>query len=253
MRALLLLLLALPAGWLRADEVLRVGFGLNKPPYIFEGLQRGIEYEIVAAAVTEAGWKLTPIYAPQERLHLMLAKGEIDAITTTNERSGVEAFYSQPYIHYHNSVGVLARRHLSISQISDLADFSVSAYQRARYLLGPEFQAMAERNPRYREEAQQLGRNRLLYSGRIDAVVAERHIFEYLNREVADQVDTRQPVDWFDIFAPTPYQVGFVRREARDRFDVALARIQARGEDQQIRARYIHEPGMIGESCCPAR
>lgn len=220
-------------------EQLRVGFGLNKPPYIFEGLQRGIEYEIVAAAVSEAGWQIDPVYAPQERLHLLLARGEVDAITTTNERSGVRAFYSQPYIHYQNMVGALASRHLSIRQVSDLGSFSVSAYQRARYLLGPEFQQMADNNPRYHEEAQQLGRNRLLFSGRTDLVVAERNIFEYLSREVADQVDITQAVDWFDIFPPTPYQVGFISAEQRDRFDQALLRVQQRGEDQRIRLRYL--------------
>ena len=220
-------------------ELLRVGFGLNKPPYIFEGLQRGIEYEIVATTVSEAGWQIDPVYAPQERLHLLLARGEIDAITTTNEKSGIKAFYSKPYIHYQNMVGALASRHLSIHEVSDLASFSVSAYQRARYLLGPEFQQMADNNPRYREEAQQLGRNRLLFSGRTDLVVAERNIFEYLSREVADQVDITQAVDWFDIFPPTPYQVGFIRAEQRDRFDQALLRVQQRGEDQRIRLRYL--------------
>ncbi len=120
-----------------------------------------------------------------------------------------------------------------------MANFSISAYQRARYLLGPEFQQMAENNPRYHEEAQQLGRNRLLFSGRTDLVVAERNIFEYLSREVADQVDTTQAVDWFAIFPPTPYQVGFIRVEQRDRFDQALQRVQQRGEDQRIRLRYL--------------
>ena len=220
-------------------ELLRVGFGLHKPPYIFEGLQRGIEYEIVAAAVSEAGWQIDPVYAPQERMHLLLARGEIDAITTTNQNSGVKAFYSQPYIHYQNMVGALASRHLSIREVGDMANFSISAYQRARYLLGPEFQQMAENNPRYHEEAQQLGRNRLLFSGRTDLVVAERNIFEYLSREVADQVDTTQAVDWFDIFPSTPYQVGFIRAEQRDRFDQALLRVQQRGEDQRIRLRYL--------------
>ena len=220
-------------------ELLRVGFGLHKPPYIFEGLQRGIEYEIVAAAVSEAGWQIDPVYAPQERLHLLLARGEIDAITTTNQNSGVKAFYSQPYIHYQNMVGALASRHLSIREVGDMANFSISAYQRARYLLGPEFQQMAENNPRYHEEAQQLGRNRLLFSGRTDLVVAERNIFEYLSREVADQVDTTQAVDWFAIFPPTPYQVGFIRVEQLDRFDQALQRVQQRGEDQRIRLRYL--------------
>ena len=61
----------------------------------------------------------------------------------------------------------------------------------------------------------------------------------YLSREVAGQVDTTQAVDWFDIFPPTPYQVGFIRAEQRDRFDQALLRVQQRGEDQRIRLRYL--------------
>src|SRR5690606_38204483 len=78
-------------------EPLRIGFGTHKPPYVFEGENRGLEYDIVAAAVRAAGDSLEVHYAPQERLHLALGRGELDGIATTNAYSGIRAHYSAPY------------------------------------------------------------------------------------------------------------------------------------------------------------
>lgn len=131
-------------------EVLHVGFGTHKPPYVFEGEPRGLEYDIVERAARNAGFAVTAYYAPLERLHLMLRRGDIDAIATTHERSGVEAFYSDVYIHYHNAVVALAGRGYRIERVADLGQYSVSAFRRARFLLDPEFERMAMNNPRYR-------------------------------------------------------------------------------------------------------
>lgn len=223
---------------LAAAEPLRLGFGTHKPPYVFEGEARGLEYEIVLAAAHQAGFGVRVHYAPMERLHLMLRRGELDAIATTNERSGVTAFYSEPYIHYRNVALALRARNYRIERIADLGRYSVSAFQRARFLLGSEFQRMAEANPRYREEAQQIARNRLLYSGRVDVVVADMRILRYLNREVYDQVDVGQPLAEYPLFPPTPYQVGFRRQAQRDRFDSGLAAIRASGEYRAIERKY---------------
>ncbi len=193
-------------------EPLRLGFGTHKPPYVFEGEPRGLEYEIVVAAARQAGFTVEVHYAPMERLHLLLRRGELDAIATTNQRSGVSAFYSEPYISYQNVAVALRSRGYRIERIADLGAYSVSAFQRARFLLGDEFQRMAEANSRYREEAQQIARNRLLYSGRIEVVVADRRILHYFNTEVSDQVDVSQPVVEYPLFAPTPYRVGSATR-----------------------------------------
>lgn len=221
-----------------AAEVLHVGFGTHKPPYVFEGEPRGLEYEIVERAARNAGFAVTAYYAPLERLHLMLRRGEIDAITTTHERSGVDAFYSDVYIHYHNVAVALAERGYRIERIADLGRYSVSAFQRARLLLGAEFERMAMNNPRYREEALQINRNRLLYSGRIDVVVGDKRIIQHLNREVDDQVDVSQALDWFELFVPTPYRLGFRRNEQRQRFDQGLRMLRDSGEYQLIEQRY---------------
>lgn len=220
-------------------DVLNVGFGTHKPPYIYEGERRGLEYELIERAAQNAGFEVTVYYAPMERLHLMLRRGEIDAIATTHQRSGVKAYYSQTYIYYHNVAVALARRGYRIEHIADLGSYSVSAFQRARLLLGPEFERMALSNPRYREEALQINRNRLLYSGRVDVVVGDKRILRYFNREVADQVDVTQALSWFEIFPPTPYRVGFRLDRQRQRFDEGLRKLRESGEYQRIEQRYL--------------
>ena len=238
MRVGLLALLCCCYCQMAAAELLRIGFGTHKPPYIFEGEPRGLEYELVMAAASRGGLQLTPYYAPMERLHLMLARGELDAIATTSVQSGVPAFYSDAYIEYHNVAVALASRHLSITRIADMAGYSMSTYQRARYLLGPEFQAMAERNPLYREEALQINRNRLLYSGRVDLIVGDLRIFKYFNAQVADQVDVSQPLSYFALFPNTPYSVGFRQAAPRELFNLGLKALRESGDYLRIEQRY---------------
>ncbi len=232
--SILLGLLALPA----ASDPLRVGFGLNKPPYVFETERQGLEYEVVEAALRSAGYGMEPYFAPMERLHLMLAHGELDCITTTNERSGVAAFYSDTYIYYHNIAVALSSRQVQLHSLSDLRRYSVSTFQRARFLLGPEYAAVVKDHPNYREEAQQVTRNRLLYSGRIDVVIGDPKVIRYFNREVLDQVDISQPLTWYPLFPPTAYKVGFRFAVQRDAFDRGLANIRKTGEYEQIERKY---------------
>lgn len=219
-------------------EPLRIGFGTHKPPYVFENEKRGLEYDIVAAAVQAAGYQLDARFAPMERLHLAIVRGELDGIATTNTFSGVQAHYSEPYIHCQNVALALSSRGYRITDIAELGRYSVSAFQRARYLLGPEFQAMAEANSRYREEAQQINRNRLLYSGRVEVAVGDPRILRYFNREVAEQVDTTQSVTQYMLFPPTAYSVGFRLPEQAEGFNRGLAIIRENGLYREIERSY---------------
>lgn len=219
-------------------QTLRVGFGTHKPPYIFENDARGLEYDIVMAAVRHAGLQPEAHYAPMERLNLMLSKGQIDVMTSTNERSGGAIFYSDVYIRYQNVAVALRSKNLDIQRISDLTGYSVSAFQRARFLLGREYQAMAEHNPRYREEAFQIARNRMLYRGRVDVVVTDMRILRYFNREVYTQVDVTQPLTVYPIFAASDYTLGCREQADCQRFNQGLAAIRANGEYTAIERRY---------------
>ncbi|WP_298187695.1 transporter substrate-binding domain-containing protein [uncultured Pseudomonas sp.] len=219
-------------------QSLRVGFGTNKPPYIFENQARGLEYDIVMAAAQRGGLQPVAYYAPMERLNRMLRKGQLDVIATTNELSGGANFYSNAYIRYQNVAVALRSKNLDILRISDLARYSVNAFQRSRLLLGSEYQAMAEANPRYREEAFQIARNRMLYSGRVDVVVADMRILRYFNREVYTQVDVSQPLTVYPLFAPTDYKLGCRQRADCERLNQGLAALRQSGEYTRIERRY---------------
>src|SRR3990167_5732308 len=173
-----------------------------------------------------------------ERLNLMLSKDQIDVIATTNERSGGPIFYSDVYIRYQNVAVALRSRNLDIQRISDLVGYSLPSRKRARFLLGSEFQAMAENNPRYREEAFQIARNRMLYSGRVDVVVTDMRILRYFNREVYTKVDVTQPLALYPIFAATDYKLGCRQQAHCERFNQGLAEIRESGEDRLIERRY---------------
>lgn len=219
-------------------QSLRVGFGTHKPPYIFENEARGLDYDIVMAAAKRGGLEPVAYYAPMERLNRMLSKDQIDVMATTNERSGGAIFYSDAYIRYQNVAVGLRSRNLDIQHTSDLARYSVNAFQRARLLLGNEYQAMTEANPRYREEAFQIARNRMLYSGRVDVVVTDMRILRYFNREVYTQVDVTQALTLYPIFAATDYKLGCRQQADCVRFNQGLAAIRLSGEYTAIERRY---------------
>ena len=219
-------------------EVLHVGFGSHKPPYIFEDEQRGLEYELVAAAAKAAGFTVEPYYAPISRLYLKFRRHELDALAMVNQHSIIEGYSSDVYIQYNNMAVALAERNLPIRRIADLARYSVSTFQEAQYLLGPEFEEMVRLNEHYREEPRQINRNRLLYSGRIDVVVGDPLIIDYFNQEIRAQVDTRQPLRWYKIFPPTSYQVMFRQAAQRDRFNRGLAVIRADGTYARVEGYY---------------
>lgn len=74
----------------------RFGFGTHKPPYVFEDEARGLEFEIVTAAAAKAGFAVEVLYAPMERLHLLLRRGQIDAIATPMSAAACRVFILNP-------------------------------------------------------------------------------------------------------------------------------------------------------------
>ncbi|WP_089085467.1 substrate-binding periplasmic protein [Aquitalea magnusonii] len=218
--------------------VLQIGFGSNKPPYVFESERRGLEVDLIVAAARRAGMEVQPFFAPMERLQSMLQQGRLDGIATTNPYSKLKAYFSQPYLEYHNVAVALTQRKLVLHDISDLSRYAVSTFQRARQLLGPQFEAMASSNPRYREEGDQQVRNQLLYAGRVDVIVGDWRIISYFNQQLPPELVARQPITVYPLFAPTPYQMAFRHQWQRDNFDRGLQLLRQSGGYHEIETRY---------------
>lgn len=222
----------------QSNEVLSLGFSMDKPPFVLQAERKGLEYDIVIAAAKHAGYDVEPIFAPTERLEKMLKNKQLDGLVATGPYSGILASYSEPYILYYPVAVALCSRKLTIRSAEDLAGLSVISFQRASDVLDPNYQEMAKKNSRYWEVANLKTRNLMLYSGRVDVAVGDRRIFEHLNRVIADKVDTSQCVTWYDIFRPVTYQIGFIDPAVRSAFDRGLEEIREDGEYAAIQDRY---------------
>lgn len=221
-----------------SQPVLRVGFGLDKPPYVIMATGRGLDVDLVTETLSLAGYRVEAVHAPSERLYLMFGAGQLDAFAATSAISEVPAFYSDSYIQYHNVAISLDSRQLDPKGIADLSGHSVVAFQRARQMLGTEFQAMSERNTRYLELAQTVQLNLMLYAGRVDYIVTDERIFRARNLAIGGETDIAQPLRVHRLFEPTSYSVAFAGAEMRDRFNVALSTLRGSGAYAQILHRY---------------
>ncbi|SEL35131.1 polar amino acid transport system substrate-binding protein [Atopomonas hussainii] len=227
-------MLALPL----AAETLQVGFGPHRPPYVFENQAKGLEYELFVAAAHSAGFIVQGYFGPVARLKVMLEERKLDALSSMFFEHELVSHFSEPYVTYRDMAVALDKRGLQIRSIADLSKYSISTFKHASRILGPEFSAMAASNKAYREELRQVNRNKLLYSGRVDVVVADPMILQFFNTEVAHSVDIHQPLRWYDVFKPVHYQGAFARDVQRDRFNIGLAAIRADGTYARIEAKY---------------
>jgi polar amino acid transport system substrate-binding protein len=238
----------LAAGWLLGlllipyasaqvfPSTVKLALGENKPPYTFSNPPGGIEYDLLRLVIERMGSKPDIILVPNARARALLNEGKIDgAIGVSGE------FASQPYITYQNAAISLKSRALTITRVADLTNYRVIAFQNARLFLGPEFAAMADANPNYKEVAPQVVANQLLFSGRADVVISDVHIFDWLNRQ-ADMVDVTQPISVHRLFPATRYRILFRDPILRDAFDDALKSVLEENPFPMLVKRYLPNP-----------
>ena len=222
-----------------ADNTIHVAFGESLEPYVMVDSNSGIEVDIIRAAFAARGLAMAPQYVSQPRLATALEHADIEAVATLGRQSGVRAYYSNTYIAYEDVAITLKSRQIRLTQISDLNQYSVLAFPRATLYLGTEFRTMASNNPRYAGTADQLNQNRLLYRDGIDVVVADRRIFQWMDRKQELQFhEQAQPVDIYHLFPPTTYQLVCRSLSLCETFNQGLKIIQSNGQYDKILATY---------------
>lgn len=236
---MLSLLLALPV---HAREV-TVGVGLSLSPYVIPEELRGMEYDIAKSALAKEGHEMKAVFLPLGRVAKALEGGQMDAAMTQRPGTLTGLAYSDVYIVYRNYAITLASRDITIERMEDMSGKSVLAFQRAMAYLGPEFKKMADANPKYREESNQLVQPILLFSGRVDVIIADSNIFGWFTSrpEVKAKVDTTQKLRYAPLFPPTEYRMAFRDPALRDSFNRGLAKLRASGEYERILAVYADQ------------
>lgn len=229
----------LSATELRVDKKIIIASPTARPPYILQDEQSGIELDIIRQAFASEGIKVEFQFSSRNRQLLHFQQKKADAIMTVNQHTGVGGFASDNYISYHNVAISLAKNDLRITSIDDLKHYSVVAFLNAQHVMGNTFNKMTQNNPAYLEVSPQEKQNKMLYKERVDIVIADRYVFQDLNRMIAKDIDVTASLHYHMIFSGPDYYISFHDEALKNKFNRGLKTIRASGVYKQLEQQYF--------------
>ena len=220
-----------------------MAFSLDIPPYIFEQFNKGIEIDVLAAALAIKGHTLRPLYFPLGRIPIAFKSNLVDAAMGD---MGVDltpsgGFYADPAVIYDNIFITLKKRNISIKTPEDLNNLNIISFQGAekRY---DKWLKKANEEHRFYGISDQLTQVKLLNLERYDVVLSDKYIFKYFvkqlkyedNMQVA-HIDEHHFVE----VNPLDYRPVFRDKTIRDDFNFGLKKIKDNGKFQAIYDHYL--------------
>jgi len=227
----------------RAQEVL-MAFSQDIPSYIFQKHDKGIEIDIIAAALAYKGHTLKPFYFPLGRVPIAFKNKLVNAAMGDMgiELSSQGGHYANPAVVYDNVFITLKRKNIVIEQPSDLDTLSVVSFQGAnkRY---PKWLKKVHKEGRFYGISDQLTQVKLLHYERYDVVLSDRYIFRYFVKQmklmhVLDVADVNEHK--FTTSDPENYRPVFRDKNVRDDFNLGLKKLKESGEFEKIYDNYMH-------------
>jgi polar amino acid transport system substrate-binding protein len=226
-----------------ASEEVVMAFSQEIPPYIFEKHGRGIEIDIITAALKYKGHTLSPLYFPLGRVPIAFINNLVDAamgdMGTDLKSNG--GFYANPAVIYDNVFFTLKSRNISIKTPEDLDLLDIVSFQGAekRY---PNWLEKVAKEKRFFGISNQLSQVKLLHLGRYDVVLSDRYIFRYFVKQmklmnVLEVQDVEEHN--FTTVSPEDYRPVFRDKRIRDDFNFGLSKLKESGEFKKIYDNYI--------------
>lgn len=224
-------------------ENITMGFGESLYPYAIKEENRGMELDVIRAALAYKNHTLTPVFAPLHSLPILFNKQRVDAINVTLKANLKHPhFYAeQPSIFYQDIMVTLEKNELTIKEPNDLKGLRVFAFHSA-HLYHPKWLAPLKSNPEYRESSLQSSQVSLLHLQRVDVIVADENIIAYYTNKLREKGKIKLlPVTIHSFAKPIPIKAVFSQQHIRDDFNEGLAHLKETGKYQQIIESYKKE------------
>jgi polar amino acid transport system substrate-binding protein len=230
--------------WAKGKNIEMIA-GLSKPPFIISDEDKGMQIEIIEAAFAKSDKRVQFTYLPLSRHFDVFHKRDFDGIITLSENEKQEGIcLSKPYVIYQNVVITLASSAILIRDIDDLANLKVAAFQNAARFIGAEYRAFFKNSDSYEEIADQKSQIKLLFSGRVDALVMDINIFKHLladkRNETLQSAEFNEKFSTHFLFSPRAYTAGFKNEQLCQQFDQGIQKLIADGSYQKIIDSYLH-------------
>jgi len=225
----------------------KLSVGLSVAPYVIEAKNpddkdSGFEVDIVREAFALEDYKVQFIHQPLERTKISFKQKLVDGVLTIKKHYPQVhgSFISDEYITYHNFAVSLTSQNLKIDSIADLKDKKIIGFQQAKFAFGKEFELMAEKNPGYKEIADQKHQIGMFLLKRTDVIVLDRRIFKYLQARLK-KIPTKQNVTFHKLFDPSVFRIAFRKKKIRDVFNRGLKELRSSGRYEKIIQTYVKE------------
>lgn len=224
---------------------LTIAFTPDTPPYVLDEGSRGIEIELVRAALLPAGLDFQVRQMPYGELADAVNRRAVDAAATVIQADD-GTYYSDEYIDFHNAAIVKRGSGIEIPTVAALAGCSIVAWENAWQDLGPEFASLFSPGSQeagrrgYREIGDQREQVEMFWQGAADVIVIDVAVMEWFSRDLYGTTEDREPLQLFRIFpGETRFRISFRSETLRDTFNSGLQQIRATGLYQQIHDRYL--------------
>jgi len=227
------------------SQQISIAFTFSMPPYLYADLDRGIERDIIAAALKAGDLTLGSIHnVHYKRAIDLFQKGEIEGIVSntgnyTYEQSGATFYASNKTIDYIDCSISLARKNLDLNNIDAYSGKTIWAFKTAKQTLGSRFEKMANNNPYYSEDVDQSKQAEMLLFERIDIAISDRNIFAH-KLKASDNYSI-QDFSFHPITQATARTVRLNSKQNLERFNEGLAIIKNNGSYDKIIAKYQNE------------
>lgn len=222
-----------------------VGFGNDKPPFVFGRDGKGLEIDIFREALAESGHHLKVLHFNNDALVEAVAKGRVDAVATARTNDP-ELCRVERFVRFDNVAVSLESQQLAIHGIEDLAGHRVVAWQGAYQDLGESFYGMfapesSNGAGRYLEHHSQEAQVKMFWMNRADVLIIDKVIFEWYRSQLSPDFESRRPVQFHWIFSsPTYFPALFKDNALCDQFRDGLEKLKASGRYEELYGSYIN-------------
>lgn len=228
-----------------ANEI-TVGFGKDKPPFVFGRDAKGLEIDIFREALAEAGYNLKVLHFNNEALVEAVAMGRVDAVATARS-DDPQLCKVERFVRFDNVAVSLQSQQLPIRDVEDLAGQRVVAWQGAYQDLGESFYRLfapehSRDDRRYLEHHSQEAQVKMFWLDRADVLIIDKVIFEWYRSQLPPNFQSQRPVQFHSVFSfPTYFPALFKDKTLCDQFRGGLEKLKASGRYEELYGSYIND------------
>ena len=197
-------------------------------PYFDAGDNPGREWDLIATALKSSGREAQSIYVSYEEA-LRYAKADLIAgvwVCGGMDIPDSGLYPSEPLLERQFVVVTLESREINIDGINSLKSLAVGTHPNIFHVLRPQLGELIDKGDGIQKIPNHLLLATLLTTGKVDALITEKAVFEHSLQQLAEEGKPAKPTKFYELFEPVSPRILFKDRILRDQFNTALQKLK---------------------------